>query len=200
MEPPNPVNEPEHIEITTSRLLLRELEEEDWRTIAAYTVSPEVQRYMLAGQGTQEAAQVLVRDARLHAKRHLRHYFALGIVLKSEGALIGTCVLSGGLVGGMARIGWDLNQRYWNQGIMTEAAGALLDFAFEQIQVECVFADCFLANRACIRVMEKLGMQHQRLSLWSEWGLMRDYKERRRLVRYYLYDEEWKQFKEQRQA
>ena len=78
---------------------------------------------------------------------------------------------------------------------MTEAARAVVDFAFEQLGVCCIMADCFLENRASIRVMEKLGMRRQPLTPEQEGMLLRRHGEQRRMVHYQLFVEVWRQNK-----
>ena len=183
------------VRITTERLVLREFEAGDGQTIAAYLAEPDVSLYLLPGQAEAEHVMAMVKAAIEHARLPSRTYYGLGITLKSEGGLIGTCVLADAAVGGVANIGWDLDKRYWGRGIMTEAAKAAMDFAFETLQVRGIQTQCFPANRASIRVMEKVGMQRQKLTLWQEWKLRRHYQERRRMVSYSLLHPDWKQSK-----
>lgn len=60
-------------------------------------------------------------------------------------------------------LGYCLCKYYWNQGIMTEAATAVLQFAFEQLGVDTVIAKHDVRNPASGRVMKKIGMHHDRL-------------------------------------
>ena len=178
------------VRITTDRLVLRELEEADWEIIAAYTSDPEVTREMLPGQGTPEAARRLVQCAAAHVGHRHRFYFALGIVL--NGDLIGTCVLDNCGPGGDASIGWDLDRRYWGQGIMTEAVRAIVNFAFNLVDVHSVQAECFSTNVASIRVMVKSGMMRQKLGWTDQHRLARSYGVRRSFLRYAVYKEDGK--------
>ena len=60
-------------------------------------------------------------------------------------------------------LGYCLAKRYWNQGLTTEAAKTVLQFAFEQIGVDGVIAKHDVRNVASGRVMQKLGMTHDKL-------------------------------------
>jgi len=55
-------------------------------------------------------------------------------------------------------IGWRLRRSDWGRGYATEAATAIVDFAFDTIGAPVVFAVADPANAASIRVMERLGM------------------------------------------
>lgn len=55
-------------------------------------------------------------------------------------------------------LGYALSEEFWGQGIVVEAARALLDYVFAAFEVERVQAHCFVENQASARVLEKLGM------------------------------------------
>lgn len=57
-------------------------------------------------------------------------------------------------------IGWRLSPHVWGQGLATEGAAAVLQFAFERQNLSEVVAITVPANLQSRRVMEKLGMTH----------------------------------------
>ena len=60
-------------------------------------------------------------------------------------------------------LGYCLSKHYWNKGLMTEAASRVLEFAFKEIGVDSVIAKHDVRNVASGRVMQKLGMTHDKL-------------------------------------
>ena len=56
-----------------------------------------------------------------------------------------------------------LKASYWGKGLATEAAGALLDYAFTQLDLASIHAGAAPENLASKRVMEKIGMKYQGL-------------------------------------
>lgn len=56
-------------------------------------------------------------------------------------------------------IGWRLAKAYWRQGYATEAAQAVLDYAFQTLQLEKVVSFTAVVNHPSQAVMQKLGMQ-----------------------------------------
>jgi RimJ/RimL family protein N-acetyltransferase len=60
-------------------------------------------------------------------------------------------------------LGYWIGQPYWSQGLATEAAAAVLDFAFGTLQLNRVQASHLPRNPASGRVLEKLGMQREGL-------------------------------------
>jgi RimJ/RimL family protein N-acetyltransferase len=65
-------------------------------------------------------------------------------------------------------LGFVLARRYWDQGYMTEAMKAVMDWALRRGDVYRVWAVCDIDNLASARVMEKAGMQREGvLKRWS---------------------------------
>jgi RimJ/RimL family protein N-acetyltransferase len=67
--------------------------------------------------------------------------------------------LSGAVASEEAYLWYSTHRAYWGQGYAAEAAGALLEFGFEQIGLTRIFAECHPENRASRRVMDKLGLR-----------------------------------------
>ena len=57
-----------------------------------------------------------------------------------------------------AEVGYVLAQRYWGDGLMTEAARAVVDWVIAQPEIHRVWATVDLENVASQRVLEKVGM------------------------------------------
>ncbi len=55
-------------------------------------------------------------------------------------------------------LGYWIGRSYWGQGIATEAGKSILDFAFGQLCLNKLTAECLTRNPASSRVLEKLGM------------------------------------------
>lgn len=76
----------------------------------------------------------------------------------SDGALIGWCGLTRwNPVYRSAALGYVLDDAAWGQGYATEAAVALLDWAFDTLDLNRVQAETDTRNAASARVLEKLG-------------------------------------------
>ncbi len=59
-----------------------------------------------------------------------------------------------------AELGYWLATEHWNQGLMTEAADAVMRCAFQTIGLHKVTVGCFAENAASRRVIEKLGFRY----------------------------------------
>jgi RimJ/RimL family protein N-acetyltransferase len=77
---------------------------------------------------------------------------------KPDGAMIGAIGLALALDHRHAELGYWIGKPFWGNGYCTEAARAVLEFAFGQMQLERVYARHLSINPASGRVMQKIGM------------------------------------------
>ncbi len=86
---------------------------------------------------------------------------------KNSGTFVGWFSLR--IVGaGEAELGYRLRRNAWGKGIGTEGARALLEHGFAQMGLERIFAKTMAINYASRRVMEKIGLNHERTT-YAEW-------------------------------
>ena len=87
-------------------------------------------------------------------------YYNWAIVLKEHGSQpIGNINVAHWREDGEApEIGYCMGRRWWHEGIMTEALGAVLDFLFERVGVERIVAFHDTNNPHSGGVMRKCGM------------------------------------------
>ena len=60
-----------------------------------------------------------------------------------------------------AEMGYWIGKPFWGNGYCSEAARALLDFSFNSLKLNRVFAFHFAHNPASGRVLQKIGMTHE---------------------------------------
>ena len=147
-------------EIRTSRLLLRAVRMEDTGDIHAYTRNPNVLRYT-TGTTPGEFAETEAFVGGLVNKP--TGAFAWAIRLTGSSEVIG--VIEFGVPDGITgAVDYALAEEHWNQGIMTEAVRAVLNWAFRtHPSLEAVSSSAMTANPASTRVQEKCGMKIQRI-------------------------------------
>jgi ribosomal-protein-alanine N-acetyltransferase len=77
-------------------------------------------------------------------------------------------------------LGYWIGKPYWGRGYATEAAAAVLDFAFGPLALHRVEATHFTRNPASGRVMEKLGMRLEGVfrDAHRKWGRYEDIAQR----------------------
>ncbi len=156
--------------LSTQRLLLREFEPSDWPQTHAYESDPETVRYEAFGAHTPEESRARIAQALAEAAAVPRLTYDLAVLLQEEGRLIGRCGLRIEHVNLREGMLWYIFARpFWGRGYATEAARAVLDFAFRDLGLHRVFADCDPDNAASIRVLERLGLRleaHLRENAW----------------------------------
>ena len=58
-------------------------------------------------------------------------------------------------------LGYALSQRWWRQGLMSEALRSALQWALAQPEIYRVWATCDIENVASARVLERVGMERE---------------------------------------
>jgi len=143
--------------LRTARLDLRALASTDADALFALRSDPVVQRYGSHTPWTQRQAAVdyIGRDEQgMAAGRHAQ----LAIVRRADAELIGTGTLYAlDAQCRRADLGYALHPSAWGRGYATEAVTALLDWGFEQLDLNRVEADVDPRNTPSARLMERLG-------------------------------------------
>ena len=143
-------------EITTTRLTLGAIRECDFDTLMAIFKSDVVKAtYMVPDLPTREDETKLFSALRALSERDDRYVF--GIFLGDR--LIG--MLNDTEINGVnIEMGYALHPDYHNQGLATEAFGAVINYLFS-MGFEEILAGAFEENAASMRVMEKCGMSFE---------------------------------------
>ncbi|MFZ2486302.1 MAG: GNAT family N-acetyltransferase [Candidatus Rickettsiella isopodorum] len=147
--------------LKTKRLILRTWKEQDLDPMLAVNQDPLVCEF-LPKIGNRVATKTLIRRFMNHYKKY--GFTAYAIELKSNDEFIGFVGL---LVTSFeahftpaVEIAWRLDSKCWGQGYATEAAKAIIDFAFTTLKLEEVVSFTVENNIRSRRVMEKIGMHH----------------------------------------
>ncbi len=144
--------------IQTPRLVLRHFVEADLEPLAELMANPDFMRFS-TGVFTRAATERFLFDRVIGAARKsLPSQFA--VLLRDANRLIGYCGFFQQLVDEMNEIelGYRLHPDCWNQGLATEAARAVRDYAFDVLKLERVISLIHPDNHASRRVAEKNGM------------------------------------------
>ena len=144
-----------HLVIETERLVLRPVTLDDAEAMFEYASDKETTRYTFPTNQSLEETKNNI--AQFYLANPLGRW---GIELKSTGEFIGTIDLHKiDTVLKKAAIGYIINQKYWNQGLTTEANRAVIELAFEKIGMNKLDAFHDKDNPASGKVMEKSGMR-----------------------------------------
>lgn len=147
-----------YYEIKTDRLVLRPLSITDLKTAHVYASDEENTRYMcwLPNHTLEETAQFLARVTDEWNKEN-PSFYEFAVVM--DGLQIGAISVYLDDTGKTGELGWIINKRYWKQGIASEAASAIKDFAIHTLNVTKLIANCDWRNVGSSRLMQKLGLR-----------------------------------------
>ncbi len=143
------------MQITTPRLLLREMTEDDFEALYAILSDPETMRYY--PQPYDEAGTrrwiAWCRDS------YAKHGFGLWAVTLN-GEFIGDCGISMQPIGGqwLPEIGYHIRKDHWRKGYASEAAAECIRVAFEQFGFPAVYSYMNADNEPSFRTAMKNGM------------------------------------------
>lgn len=144
-------------EITTARLAIRLVREEDLPSLLEINADDTVTRYLPyeSWRGLEDAQEWLGRAMTRLAAGEAWQFV---IVQRASGCIIGSCLLFHfDLPSGRAELGYLLGREYWGAGYMQEAASALVDFAFGTLGLRRLEAEIDPRNEASARLLERVG-------------------------------------------
>lgn len=94
----------------------------------------------------------------LHAQWHAGRVATFAITRASDAVLLGAVGIVIDARQRESELGYWIAFSHWNQGHATEAATALVEFAFAELKLKRVAARHLVRNPASGRIMQKLGM------------------------------------------
>jgi putative hydrolases of HD superfamily len=151
-----------NIKIATGRLLLREFLYSDEDGLFELDSNPNVHTY-LGRNPVQDKEQVRKTIDSLHQQYRDSGIGRWAVTDKHTGEFMGWSGLKlikepmNGHVN-FYEIGYRLIEKHWGKGIATETAAALLEYAFETIQTDAVYAICDIGNEGSKNVLLKTGL------------------------------------------
>ena len=148
----------------TTRLRLREWDEEDEVRFYELMNRPEVMQHLGGIQSPEEWSAAYQRVVGF--QRDFGHTFWI-IEERDSGAILGFCGIKrvnapgAGDLTGKHEIGWRVVPESWGKGIAKEAAIASMDLAFDRFDAPQVIATTVPANAASQGLMKRLGMKRR---------------------------------------
>ena len=145
--------------IETERLLLRDFCPTDIDAMHAYACRADVTRYLMWAPNDRQASEAQLGtfiEAAAHAPRLI---YELALTTRAHGRLIGAICLylddPLGSAGQGAELGFVLHPDWWGDGLVTEAASALVSRGMSELGLAHIWATCDTRNLA---------------SCWRKWA------------------------------
>lgn len=145
--------------IRTKRLLLRPFNLKDAKDVQRLANDKAISdgTHYLPYPYTLEIAKNWITSHRAACARGEQVVFA--ITLKRTRALVGAVGL---FLNDETELGYWIGRPYWGRGYATEAAQAMIEYAFNVVGVPSIFSDCFQWNKPSIKVIQKVGMAYRK--------------------------------------
>ncbi|MBT8266144.1 MAG: GNAT family N-acetyltransferase [Muriicola sp.] len=149
--------------IETERLLLREITFDDQEVLFKLHSDPEVQKY--TGEPVVTSMEEMKKAIELRIMNYKKYgYGRWATVLKSGKQFVGWAGLAYLPEFDEVDLGYRFLPEYWGSGLATEASNAILNYAFDVLKLDKIVAIAMKENKASIRVMEKVGMEFDKLA------------------------------------
>jgi RimJ/RimL family protein N-acetyltransferase len=148
-------------EMETARLRLRPFLEGDLDGLWRITADAEVMQYIGDGHPLTREETAANLSSIIAAFRR-RGFGRWALSEKATGALMGYCGLTVPAGAQGIELVYLLARGAWGRGLATEASGAVLRYAFEELGIEHVYAYTMPDNGRSRRVLERLGMKYLR--------------------------------------
>ncbi|GAS81205.1 GCN5 family acetyltransferase [Paenibacillus amylolyticus] len=153
-------------ELETKRLLLKEIRQSDSQDIFHIFSSDEVTKfYDVESFKNMKQAEALIQ--RWNERFENGQVIRWGIALKSDGRVIGTCGFHGWLKQHhKAAMGYELAPEFWQQGYMTEVAQEIVEYGFNNLELNRIEAFVEPENTGSRELLKKIG--------FSEEGILKE--------------------------
>ena len=168
--------------IQTARILLRPLKVTDAETVYNNWASdPDVVRFMNYSRhrSVDDTIEWLSAEEKNAASDDS---YVWGFVLKENGELFGSGGVTYNAEYEMFELGYNIMKKYWNLGLTTEAAGAMIDFAVKQLGIRSFLGRHATDNPASGKVLEKVGFRFQKEGQYSSLDGTRTFDSRELLL------------------
>lgn len=138
--------------IETSHLLICNFKSTDFESVYEYMSDDVATHFLPGGQMSENQVTDFIADNSGDGSK------VFSVVEKSSQILIGHIEFYPWFGDHTYEIGWVINPKFQRQGLGYEAAQAILDYGFNQLNIHRVIATCQPENPSSYCLMEKLGM------------------------------------------
>ena len=152
------------MKLETKRLNLREWKDSDKESLIENINNINVTKNLLVVPYpyTKKDAEWWINRCKENSKRKNKDKYDFAIILKSGKEAIGGIGLDNiDKFQGIAEVGYWLGEKYWRQGLMSEALEEILNFAFNNLKLRRITLYAFVENIASNELAKKLGFRFE---------------------------------------
>ena len=145
--------------IVTDRLILRQFTKKDAGDMYVWASNPNVVKYLSyqPHKSLKDSKSILRKWIASYKKQNVYNW-----AIEYKGVCVGNIsVVSQEEDGYICHLGWQIDEKYWNKGIVTEAAKAVVDFLFTEVGCDRISSAYDTRNVGSGRVMQKIGMEFE---------------------------------------
>jgi [ribosomal protein S5]-alanine N-acetyltransferase len=147
--------------LSTERLILRKLETTDAKRIEELARDYDVAKTTLNIPHPYPKGSAVVFIHSVKESESKGKLVTYAITKKDTNELIGLMAISINSTFNRGELAYWVGKPYWGQGYGTEAAKALLQYGFEVLQLNRIYAQSFTTNPGSWRIMEKIGLKYE---------------------------------------
>lgn len=154
--------------IETPRLIIREFTMSDVDDLAYILNKPEVMHFSRTGAISTEETAIKIKS---YINSYQQHgYGKWAVIHRNTGKLIGYCGIAIEQIDNNLEneLGYRFDPDFWHQGFATEAVSSCINYAFDTLNLEYLLGIVEPENTASVRVLQKIGMEFVKESLWCD--------------------------------
>ena len=139
----------------TKRLTVRRLTMEDLEAFNRMQSNPTVMKFTGGEVQTLEKSEEELKKLLFYYTVKDNDFFVWAVARKSDNLFIGTCAL---IVNeeGENEIGYRIDEPFWGNGFATEITEGLIDYAFNTLNYNELYAITYKSNIASVKILDKL--------------------------------------------
>ncbi|KAA3636751.1 MAG: N-acetyltransferase [Bacteroidetes bacterium] len=146
----------------TPRLILRKMDIDDVPSLVKYANNPKISDNIVNIPYPYREPDAAFRMSFIVQGFKNKNRYVFSIESKERKELIGEISLHFlDRHNNHLQLAYWIGEPFWGQGLVTEAAQAVIKFGFEQLGADLIYADCSRENIGSQKVLLKNGMQQQ---------------------------------------
>ena len=147
--------------LETERLILREMDMDDFDALYAVLSDPDIMQHYSHAFDEKEVREWIRRNMNRYENEG---YGLWAVCLKDSGEMIGDCGLTLQKIEDetLPEIGYHIRKDQQHKGYAKEAAAAVRDWAFQNTDFPALYSYCRYTNAASIRTAESIGMRFEK--------------------------------------